>query len=186
MIHPNYLTLFRIGLAILFCSLLPFATQWVSYMISFLVLVTAVITDWYDGKIARRFNLETNLGKMLDPIADKILVLGAFSVMSYLEVYPIIWIVPIAIREILVTGVRIVRMRYGQILASEKVGKLKAVVQYATILTAYIVLILRELTDFSLTLKTFHFFLVMVLCITNLVTIYSGALFFQGLKAKTR
>lgn len=185
MIHPNHLTLLRIALAILCSVLLLFAEHWLTYLLCFFLFVIAILTDWWDGRLARKYQLETDLGKILDPIADKILVLGVFIVMAYRSVYSIGWVIPIATREVLVTIVRMIRARRGQILSAEQAGKVKAVVQYLTLLLAYLVMVAQKFLDLSVNVLTWNFILTMALLTANLITIYSGILFFRNLKTQS-
>lgn len=103
------------------------------------------MTDLFDGWLARRRNEITDLGKLLDPIADKVLVLAAF--LSFVEMR-LIWawmVVIIIIRELLITGLRILAMTKGKVLEAGISGKHKTVSQMFTIFFILLVLIVKEI-----------------------------------------
>jgi CDP-diacylglycerol--glycerol-3-phosphate 3-phosphatidyltransferase len=126
----NRLTLARIALIPIFLVFISIDTLW-AYALSLAVFVGAVLTDYYDGKIARRRGSVTDFGKLFDPIADKVLIAAAF--ISFLDKdYLAIpsWVVIIIVgRELLVTGLRSVAACNGVVIAADKWGKLKTVSQ---------------------------------------------------------
>ena len=134
---PNKLTLLRLCLipvftAVFFVSALPY-----HYIISAVVFVLAAATDFLDGYIARKYNLVTDLGKFLDPIADKVLVSTACIIMlvpvgespAVLPWYGAIGTAIILARELIVSGFRMVAASKGVVLAADKAGKIKTTVQ---------------------------------------------------------
>ncbi len=127
---PNKLTIVRIILAPLFLVLLvvPFPHH---YLAAVLVFIAASLTDMLDGKIARKYNLITNFGKFMDPLADKMLVHAAFIGFLYLEIgWGMLWINFILLtREFLVTSVRYMAATNGKVVAADIWGKLKTVMQ---------------------------------------------------------
>ena len=135
---PNTLSLIRVFLAplvLLFLSLridepVPGVPD-VSYgdVLAAGVFIVASITDAFDGYIARRFNLVTTLGKFIDPLADKVLVISAMLALIELGRLPA-WIAMVIItREFIVTGLRLVAAAEGVVIAASKGGKLKTVCQ---------------------------------------------------------
>lgn len=126
----NKLTLFRIFLvfpAILFilCDFIPL--RWV-YV--FLIFLAACYTDYLDGKIARKNNYITNFGKIMDPLADKILVISMFICFVGLGFAPILPVLLIVIREFIVTSVRLLLAKCnGVVIPANIWGKLKTVTQ---------------------------------------------------------
>ncbi|MBQ7576995.1 MAG: CDP-diacylglycerol--glycerol-3-phosphate 3-phosphatidyltransferase [Synergistaceae bacterium] len=145
---PNTLSLIRVFLAplvLLFLSLridtpikfLP-EVSWGDALAA-TVFIIAALTDTFDGYIARRDNLVTNLGKFIDPLADKVLVVAAMLALIELDRIPA-WIVMVIItREFVVTGLRLVAAAEGVVIAASKGGKLKTVCQ----IIALIMLILN-------------------------------------------
>ncbi len=132
---PNKLTLIRVGLVPLFLLLLSVDAM-ITHFLALITFVAAAITDYYDGKIARERSIETDFGRLMDPLADKILICAAF--IYFVESYPRIpaWIVTIIIaREFAVSGVRMLAASKGKIVAADKAGKLKTISQLTAIIT---------------------------------------------------
>ncbi len=102
-------------------------------IISILIFAIASLTDYLDGKIARAYGIVTDAGKILDPIADKILITSAF--VSFVQIGKIpAWIAVIIIaREFLVTGLRIIAAKKNRVIAASAFGKAKMVLQTATV-----------------------------------------------------
>ena len=141
---PNQLTLLRIALSFGLISFL--LTPGLFSKLAALVLFTlASFTDWWDGRLARRQGLVSDFGILMDPIADKILVLSALCAFVQLRVVPAWMVVLIAAREFIVTGLRLFALGKGTILPAEAAGKHKTVSQIVAISVTLVVLILREL-----------------------------------------
>ncbi len=135
---PNKLSVLRLILipvftAVFFIEAIPY-----NYLISGVIFALAAFTDFLDGYIARKYNLVTNLGKFLDPIADKVLVSTALIVMlvvpTILPFYGAIAVAVILARELIVSGFRMVAASKGVVLAADKSGKIKTVFQDLAIL----------------------------------------------------
>lgn len=147
---PNKLTLARCVMAVIFVGLLSFEST-LSYFIGYIVFTAAAITDYYDGKIARERGLVTNFGKLLDPVADKVLMLAAFLMMIKIPALHIpAWtIVAILAREFLVTGARALAASEGQIIAAAAHGKIKTVLQMVYVFVfLFFAFVLQALTDY--------------------------------------
>lgn len=130
---PNKLTVVRIVLAPLFLLLLLWEFPFHN-LIAGLVFGAAALTDMFDGKIARKRGLITNLGKFLDPLADKMLTTAAFLgflAAGHLDVWAVMLILT---REFMVTSVRLVAAKDGNVIAASFAGKAKTVAQFASIL----------------------------------------------------
>ena len=140
---PNRLTVLRILLSFVFMFLL-FCPGLLCKILALLVFLLASVTDFYDGYIARKYNLITDLGKILDPIADKILVLAAFLAFVEMGIVPGWMVVIIIFRELLITGIRFSAVNKGKILAAGKAGKHKTVSQMVAIGIILAYLILKE------------------------------------------
>ncbi|RCW70651.1 CDP-diacylglycerol--glycerol-3-phosphate 3-phosphatidyltransferase [Saliterribacillus persicus] len=142
---PNRITLSRIMLIPIFILFLSLPYDWgtvslgevsipLTHLIATIIFIVASATDWIDGHYARKHNLVTNLGKFLDPMADKLLVSAAFILLVAMDAAAA-WIVIIIIsREFAVTGLRLVAAGEGLVLAAGSMGKLKTVLQIAAII----------------------------------------------------
>lgn len=141
---PNKITISRILLIPLFLiiMLVPFSwgevsllgtTMPVTHLVGALIFIFASATDWVDGHYARKYNLVTNFGKFLDPLADKLLVSAALIVLVDLGFAPS-WIVIVIIsREFAVTGLRLVLAGGGEVVAANQLGKIKTWTQIVAI-----------------------------------------------------
>lgn len=141
---PNRITVSRIlliPLIILILSLPIDLGEWTLFTttipanhgIAAIIFIIASGTDWLDGYYARRYNLITNLGKFLDPLADKLLVSTALILLVQLDLLAA-WIVIIIIsREFAVTGLRVVAASEGVVLAASPLGKIKTATQLIAI-----------------------------------------------------
>ncbi|MFC4387464.1 CDP-diacylglycerol--glycerol-3-phosphate 3-phosphatidyltransferase [Gracilibacillus marinus] len=179
---PNKITLSRIMLIPFFILLLSYPFDWgtvslleveinTAQFIAVLIFAIASATDWLDGYYARKYNLVTNLGKFLDPMADKLLVSAAFILLITLDLAPA-WIVIIIIsREFAVTGLRLVAAGEGIVLAAGKSGKLKTVLQ----ILAIIILLLNDFPFQFLPFSLGEVFLYLAL----LLTVISGIEYFS-------
>lgn len=139
----NRLTIARLGLTALFMLCL-FARQLIFSYLALLIFILASVTDWLDGHIARTRNQITDFGKLMDPIADKILVLSAFVAFVELDLIPAWMVVIILARELLVTGVRLLASSKGTVLAASDAGKHKLISQLVAIYTALVAMIWRH------------------------------------------
>lgn len=130
---PNKLTVARIILAPLFLlfALWEFPFH---YAVSLLVFIVAALTDMLDGKIARSQNLITNLGKFLDPLADKMLTTAAFLLFLCVGNMNVWALMLILTREFMVTSVRLLAAKGGKVIAASLWGKTKTVAQFIAII----------------------------------------------------
>ena len=121
---PNKLTIARIIAVPFFIA--AYYLEW--HLVAFIIFVAASFTDMLDGKIARKYNLVTNFGKIMDPLADKVLVYSAFCLMVP-DPVPGWMLIIILAREFLVSGVRTVAASEGIVIAAAMSGKIKTVLQ---------------------------------------------------------
>lgn len=142
---PNKLTILRVFLVPFFLFFLLSGTIANNYLFAMVIFTLASITDYLDGKIARRNNQITDLGKFLDPLADKILVMSAFICFVELGFLSSIPVIIILIREFMVTSIRLVAGAKGKVIAANTFGKLKTVSQIVAILS---ILSLRYIISF--------------------------------------
>ena len=141
---PNRITVSRILLIPIFVIVMMFNFGWgnitlfgaempVHHLVGALIFIFASATDWVDGYYARKYNLVTNLGKFLDPLADKLLVSAALILLVELQLAPA-WIVIIIIsREFAVTGLRLILAGQGEVVAANQLGKIKTWAQIVAI-----------------------------------------------------
>jgi CDP-diacylglycerol--glycerol-3-phosphate 3-phosphatidyltransferase len=130
---PNQLTLFRIAAVPIIIILLLFPNR-ICTFIAALLFSAAAITDYLDGFLARKRGQVTTLGKVMDPVADKLLVSSAFIMLASLGWVPA-WMVCIIIgRELAVTGLRNIIAEKGEDLSASNLGKYKTGFQIAAII----------------------------------------------------
>lgn len=134
---PNKLSVLRLCLIPVFTAAYFIYRLPYNFLIAGIVFAVAAFTDFLDGHIARKCGLVTDLGKFLDPIADKVLVATAYIIMlvpagkgtAVMPWYCAIGTTIILARELIVSGFRMVAASKGLVLAADKAGKLKTVVQ---------------------------------------------------------
>jgi len=135
---PNALTLSRIFIVPLLVVVLltPVSENWLGvprYILGVAIFVAAALTDYFDGKIARRRQQVSNLGKLLDPIADKLLISAALISLVENHLAPAWAVVIIVGREFAVTGLRSIAATEGVVISASRMGKFKMVAQVVTV-----------------------------------------------------
>jgi CDP-diacylglycerol--glycerol-3-phosphate 3-phosphatidyltransferase len=176
---PNKITVSRILLIPLFLIIMLVPFTWgdiellganlpVTHFVGALIFIFASSTDWVDGYYARKHNLVTNMGKFLDPLADKLLVSAALIVLVELDaVYAPSWIVIVIIsREFAVTGLRLLLAGEGEVVAANMLGKIKTWAQIVAISASLLHNIIFALIPFR--------FDVVSLWVALIFTIWSG------------
>ncbi len=134
--------------------------------ISLIIFVLASLTDMLDGYIARHYDQITNLGKFLDPLADKLLVISALISFVYINILSP-WVVIIVIgRELMITGFRTIAAKEGIVLAANIFGKIKTVIQMVTII--YTITFYSGLISYNSSI----YYLLWSLAV--IITVYSG------------
>ncbi len=178
---PNKITVSRIFLIPLFLIVLTINFDWgeinignntlpVTQLVGSIIFIIASLTDWLDGYIARKYNLITNMGKFLDPLADKLLVSAAFIMLIELQIAPAWIIIVIISREFAITGFRLVASGEGVVLAASSMGKLKTVSQILAV-------ILLMLNNFPFSYTNIPVDMIM-LYIALIFTVWSGLDYF--------
>lgn len=153
---PNKLTIFRmllIPVIMIVYAIKPLNSQQVfnefdgftvANLIILILIIIGSLTDFLDGKIARKYNLVTNFGKFLDPIADKLLVITGFVILmdqsnkagNGLFTW---WMLAIILaREFIVSGMRLIAVENGRVIAASKYGKIKTTIQFITLIYLFI------------------------------------------------
>lgn len=136
---PNKLTMLRMLLVIVFVVFMCLPTKfvWAKY-VSLGAFVVASITDFLDGYISRKKNLVTKFGKIMDPLADKMLVASGFILLATAGVIPALMAVIIVLRDFFVTGLRNFGADNNKDLAASLTGKVKTVFQLLAIILALV------------------------------------------------
>ena len=126
---PNKLTIFRVILIPFFVVLLLFDITAYDKWIALAIFIVASLTDFLDGHIARKYNLVTNFGKFMDPLADKLLVCSAMICLVELSRIPAWVVIVIISREFIISGFRLVASDNGVVIAASYWGKFKTTFQ---------------------------------------------------------
>ena len=185
---PNKLTIFRVILVpvIMIFILIPendiFNETWANIFAAALFLI-ANLTDLFDGIIARKYRLTTDFGALMDPLADKFLIVGSLIAITAAKSFEgmrwlTVWVTTIVFfREIAVTSLRLVaNSADGKVIAANFAGKLKTTLQYVCILT-----ILLEDMIITSNIKTpAYLFSYITMAIMVILTVYSGFVYFKS------
>jgi len=143
---PDWLTLTRVAATFVLLILLqacahPPVPLWTAWL-ALLLFVAAALTDWLDGHLARKWKIESDFGRLFDPLADKLLVVVAFVGLLGAGLLPVWFVSLVVAREFLITGIRLLAGQKGVVLAAEKVGKHKTVTQMVTAILGLLLLAL--------------------------------------------
>lgn len=170
---PNRLTLARLAFTALFvlCFTIDFPFRFTA---AFSIFLLAALTDMLDGIIARRWNLITDFGKLMDPLADKILTASAFICLIGFQAIPDWAVILIISREFLITGLRSLAAAKGSIIPADNLGKHKTTWQMITITYFLLLLALGEIGHPTWFGMTWFFGTHLLVPITVVLSIYSG------------
>ena len=143
---PDWLTLARVAATFILLILLqacahPPVPVWTAWL-ALILFVAAALTDWLDGHLARKWKIESDFGRLFDPLADKLLVVVTFIGLLGAGLLPVWFVSLVVAREFLITGIRLVAGQKGVVLAAEKVGKHKTVTQMLTAILGLLLLAL--------------------------------------------
>ena len=183
---PNKITLTRIALSIIILALLLIPWEAMNivfpifvikgiiintkYIIAGILFIIASVSDFIDGYIARSRNIITDFGKVMDAIADKILVNGILIILAYERVIPVVIPVVIIIRDIIVDTCKMVSGKNGKVVAASKMGKIKTVFMMSGIALTFF---------YNLPFELLHFDLASILIIfATIMSIISGCQYF--------
>jgi len=182
---PTLLTLSRVPLLFIIVGLLFIDLPGIPSL-AFCLFVFAGLTDWFDGYLARKLNQVSNLGKLMDALADKIIMLGMFIALLVFDLLPgwaLVLVLFIVVRELLITGMRMVAASSGIVLAAELSGKHKTVFQIISIAVLLFSLVIQnDLSfvfdrDLSQIASTCHAAGILLFIFASALTIYSGAVY---------
>jgi CDP-diacylglycerol--glycerol-3-phosphate 3-phosphatidyltransferase len=176
---PNQLTVGRLVLSVFFVACLSVRFPF-NHTLALAIFIIATITDYLDGQIARRHNLITDFGKLMDPLADKILTAAAFICLIPYGALPAWVVIVIIAREFLITGLRLLAGAKGVVLPAEKLGKHKTGWQMATIIFFLLLLALGDWNSrrFDWVPTAWSTMGTLMVIVTTVLTVYSGAGYF--------
>lgn len=171
---PNRLTMIRFVLAVPFIIFLQLSAKELDNsllyrMIALAIFVIASLTDFFDGYIARKYNLITDFGKIMDPLADKILVISALVVFVDIGYMPAWMSIVVLAREFLISGIRIMAAAKGEVIAAGNLGKYKTTSQMIVIIIALLI------GPLSINIFGYNFTIAeLMMLIPVILTIWSG------------
>ncbi|WP_309399480.1 CDP-diacylglycerol--glycerol-3-phosphate 3-phosphatidyltransferase [Cerasicoccus maritimus] len=175
---PNLLSLSRIAFLFVIAALL-FADFKGAVLSALVLFIIAAITDWADGYVARRFKMITDFGKLMDALADKVLMVGMFVILvahpDFLPRWSLFLVLVIIGREFLITGLRLVAASRGVVLAAEQGGKIKTVFQIVACSILLLALSLSQ--DFGMSgglVSTFYWIGMALFVVAAALTLQSG------------
>jgi len=188
---PNILTILRLVLAFL-CTYFAFQKDIKSLTFSLILFCIASATDYFDGYLARKWKIVSSFGKLMDPIADKVLILGVFIAFAVQGIIPMILTILIFMREFLLTVIRLA-ISHKTVLASRYSGKVKTFSQVIVLIAIYILLIYKTTFLTFLTSDVISYLIIAMVVWVTIVSFYSAFDFLyhnrkvvkQGLGIKT-
>lgn len=186
---PNILTLSRIPLTFAIV-LLVYCKQPGSATAAFLLFVFCGLTDWLDGYLARKHGIVSSFGIFMDALTDKIFVLGvmvaltdARLILMQSHFVPVLMFLLVLTREFVITGMRLVAALQGVVVAAEKGGKLKTIMQIVALATFLFVPVLQNdfarlvSWDFSPVASLFHYLAFGMYTVAVVLTVWSGCIY---------
>ena len=175
---PNLLTVIRIIFASLIALILIFSDSKMAYFISFILFSLAGVTDYFDGWLARKKGQISDLGRMLDPIADKILVISTFIILmsnNVIEGFNAIAAFIIIYREIFISGLREFLGNKSLVVKVTKLAKWKTAIQFITILVFLGSQVINNFYMYTDIINIFiEFTCTLLIWITSLISLYTG------------
>lgn len=191
MTTANKLTLFRVLLIPLFIFFMLSSNSVPhNFLWSLVIFVSASLTDMLDGIIARKYNQITDLGKLLDPLADKMLIISAFICLVHLNIINVVAVIIVIMREFLITAFRAFAKEKQVIIAASMLGKIKTVSQiiYIIFILIYQELIFTNLIKNTQMYSVIDFVLVWLMVLFTVISaihyIYANISLFYNNKTK--
>ncbi len=114
-------------------------------LLALLLFIAAAVTDYYDGKLARQHGWVTNFGRLMDPLADKLIVVSAFVVFVEMRIFPAWMVIIILCREFLITGLRLLGTSQGRVIQADRWGKNKTISQMTVIIATLTLLTFKDI-----------------------------------------
>lgn len=175
---PNKLTLLRAVLVPVFLVFLLIPTIPYNYLFAFVVFVIASLTDYFDGKIARKRNMVTSFGKFMDPLADKVLVTSALIAFCYLGFAHPVTVIIIVARDFMVSAIRLAAVSSeGHVIAANIWGKIKTAFQMVAI--CGIMLALHFTTIYQQIIPDVKYYSNITMWILTAITAISGGIYLK-------
>ena len=184
---PNRITIARIVLTFVFMIFL-FSEGFTFKVMALLTFIIAAFSDYLDGFIAKKYDMRSDFGKIMDPVADKVLTLAAFLAFVEMKLVPAWMVVIIIMRELLITSLRFLAFKNNEILPAGAGGKHKTVSQMLSILVILIFIVFKAAGErvFGFWDATFEYWykqvIFILMCITVALTIGSGISYIMGNK----
>lgn len=191
---PNQLTMSRILIVFVFVVLAHFdnknpnsfhvsaQTAWICHLIAYSLAIIGGLTDLFDGYLARKYHWESDFGRLIDPLADKLFVMATFAMLVEYNYMPAWVLIAILAREFMVTGLRTLASAKGIVIAADKWGKLKTAAQMAALVVCGFSWVFHGKISWVPDLKTpettAHLVWMIILYIVAGLTILSGASYF--------
>lgn len=172
----NALTLSRLLLTLLFVTAFLFVFPG-AHLLALGAFALAAATDWLDGYVARRYEMCTNFGRFMDPLADKILVMAALILLIPFHAIPSWIVILIIAREFVVTGLRLVASNNNVMIATARLGKQKTFWQLLTILFYLILLVIADFSNAPWIHWSWIHIGPYLVGITLFFTLYSGGIY---------
>jgi len=171
---PNKLTVSRLALVVLFvvCFLSDFHFR---FSFALAIFTVAAVTDYLDGAIARGRGLVTDFGKLMDPLADKVLTASAFICLTGVAAVPAWAVIVIVSREFLITGLRSLASSKALVIPADQLGKHKTAWQMITVIYFLLLLAIAEWQDDAWLKSAWAVGVHALVNLTVFLTVYSGA-----------
>jgi CDP-diacylglycerol--glycerol-3-phosphate 3-phosphatidyltransferase len=177
---PNQLTIARFFVTMVFVA--DMSLDWrFSNTVGLFLFVVAGITDYADGAIARSRNLETDFGKLMDPLVDKIMMAAAFICLVEDHALPAWAVICIISREFLITGLRLLAASKGLVLPAERLGKHKTIWQIVTVIFFLLFLSIKELAGAGLGNTQLWWWIIWTYGGNTLIALALGLTLYSGL-----
>ena len=185
---PNLLTVSRIVMIFFFVVLanidakkinfveIPKTASETCHLIAYIIAILAGLTDFFDGRIARKYKCESDFGRLMDPLADKIFIAATYIMMVDYRIVPAWIVVVVLAREFLVTGLRLLAIGDGVVIAADKSGKFKTAFQMFALLIGGAGWV--SLWGFNIYEPTVWKVWYAVLLLVAVSTVYSGVSYF--------
>jgi len=178
---PTFLTLIRLivsplALPLLFVYFLPFNILWINCALAIIFLLMS-LTDFFDGYLARRYKQETQIGKLLDPIADKFLVFSSLIALLTINKIYFYWVIILIGREFFVMGLRLIALEHQLNVPVSYLGKLKTVLQITYI--TFVIINPYQALGFTKA-ASWNAFEALLLAATLLISLLSAKRYYHG------